>query len=724
MSPLRVARSVRASRAAHAATAGPLAWNDPVDGVPGLGPSAREALSRAGIRSVADLAWLMPIAWDDLRAPITVTEAVKRATDADPLAAPSRVCLRGIVTSAGLVPMRGRRAVRVVLADAPGAKPTLHAWWFFAAHGVLASAKVGAACMLSGRVKVEASKPARVVHGDLVADVPGARVVRPRYPRLGVADATLRAAIATVIARMEALPDPVPLAIVRREALPPIDAALRAIHATSGAPPSDHDRRAVAERLAWVEAFARVRDRLRARAGEGSAPALRRDAGILPRFVAELGFALTASQSRAIAEIAGDLAKTTPTRRLLLGDVGTGKTAVALAAVAQCVAAGAQAAILAPTSLLAEQYMEAAAPLARATGASIALVTAGVPIAQRRRAAEQIALGGIAVTIGTHALLSQGIAFARLGLVVVDEQHRLGVAQRLALVQKGSSRASTPHLLTLSATPIPRTLALALRGELATSTLDERPRGRVVVKTELRARARFDAVIDDVRAACARGERVFFVAPRIDDDADDDAAGAKQRAEDLASRLAPAKVALVHGALSAEAKRVAMRAFRAGDAQVLVGTTVVEVGIDVPEATLMVVDGAERFGLAQLHQLRGRVGRGARPGRCLLVHDDILSDVARRRLEALARLHDGAAIARADLELRGAGDLGGTRQSGAEEELFFLDPASPPPWLERIEEDTRALLGNDPELASPEHTALALAVARYSAALAVREEAG
>ena len=725
MSPLpRVARGMSPARAVRGATSGPLEWDGAVDCVSGLGPAARDSLAKAGIRCVADLAWLMPVAWDDLRAPLTVAEAVRRATDADPLATPPRVCLCGIVTSAGLVPMRGRRAVRIVLADAPGSKPTLHAWWFFAAHGVLATAKIGSACMLSGRVKVEASKPARLAHGDLVADSPAARIVRPRYPRLGVADATMRASIAMVIARMDVLPDPVPPAIARREKLPPIEAPLRAIHATSGAPPSDRDRRAVAERLAWVEAFARVRDRLRARAGEGSALALRRDAGVLTRFVAELGFALTASQSRAIAEIAHDLAQTSPTRRLLLGDVGTGKTAVALAAVAQCVASGAQAAILAPTSLLAEQYMEAAAPLARATGASIALVTAGVPAAQRRRAAENASRGALAVTIGTHALLSQGITFDRLGLVVVDEQHRLGVAQRLALVQKGTASATTPHLLTLSATPIPRTLALALRGELATSTLDERPRGRVAVATELRPRSSFGAVVDDVRAACARGERVFFVAPRIEDADDDDAAGAKLRAEELASRLAPAKVALVHGALSAEAKRAAMRAFRAGDAQVLVGTTVVEVGIDVPEATLMVVDGAERFGLAQLHQLRGRVGRGARPGRCLLVHDDDLSDVARRRLDALCRLHDGAAIARADLELRGAGDLGGTRQSGAEEELLFLDPASPPEWLARIESDARALLEADPSLTRAEHAALALAVARYSAAVAVREEAG
>jgi len=700
---------------------GRLAWEDPVDRIAGLGPAAREALGKAGVRAVADLAWLLPSAWDDLRAPISIADAVARAASG----AGERVCMCGVVTSAGLVPMRGRRAVRVVVGDSTavaasprvgppsagpqGAKPTLHAWWFFAAHGVLAAAKVGARVLLVGRVRVDAGKPARVAHGDLIADAPGARVVRPRYPRLGVAEATLRAAVASAVTRIEAIPDPVPAAIAAREAMPRVDAALRAVHAIAGdaaLAPSDADKRVVRERLAWVEAFARVRDRLSA-AGEGSARALPRDETARARFVAELGFPLTASQARAIDEIAADLAKTTPMRRLLFGDVGSGKTAVALAAAAQCVAAGAQVAILAPTSVLAEQYVDAAAPLA-ATGASIVLVSAAVPAAQRRRASEALARGDIAVAIGTHALLSGGTSFARLGLVIVDEQHRLGVAQRLALVGKGAA----PHLLTLSATPIPRTLALALRGELATSSLD--PRSDRAPVTELAPRASFD-VARAVRETCARGERVFFVAPRIEDD--DDESGAKQRAAELASQL-DVKIALVHGTLSPDAKRAAMRAFRSGAAPVLVATTVIEVGVDVPEATLMIVDGAERFGLAQLHQLRGRVGRGARPGRCVLLHGE-LDDLARRRLEAVRDLRDGASIARADLALRGAGDLGGTRQSGAEEELRFLDPASPPPWLERIEGDVRDLA---PNLAA--HPALALAVARYERALAVREEAG
>jgi ATP-dependent DNA helicase RecG len=451
-------------------------------------------------------------------------------------------------------------------------------------------------------------------------------------------------------------------------------------------------------------------------------------------------------------------------RRLLLGDVGTGKTAVALAAAAQCVAAGWQCALLVPTSVLADQYADATAVLERAIGVRAVRVVAGMRAAERREALAAVASGAAGVVVGTHALLEQDVAFARLGLVVVDEQQRLGVAQRLMLVRKGET--ARPHLLSLSATPIPRTLALALRGELATSTLDERPRGRIAVETQLVARREGTRVLQAMRDACARGERVFVVCPRIEDaeDEEDAALGVESRTEKLAaalfggsssggasrgrpafggsssggaSRGRPAfggsssngasggtRIVSMHGAMRAGDKARAMRAFRSGEASVLVGTTVVEVGVDVPEATLMVVDGAERFGLAQLHQLRGRVGRGERPGTCLLVYDEPLEDLARRRLETLVRTGDGAEIARADLALRGAGDLGGTRQSGDAEDFEWLDPASPPAWIDRIEDDTRAILRNDPTLKAPAHRALALAVRRFATVLAVREEAG
>lgn len=700
-------------------------WESPVEDVAGIGPVSREKLAERGIACAADLVWTLPVAWDDLRAPVGVGEAIERARAAEgELAPPPRQCVAGTVKSATLVPMKGRRAVRVVLAGEGSA--ALDAWWFYAAHGILSVAKPGAACIVVGRVRAREGKRPSVAHPDLVADEPSARCIRPRYPALGIAPGIARKAIADALAHTTPLPDPVPEDVARREGMAGATPLLQAVHGAAADSPPDAARRALAERLAWVEAFTRVWQRMLSeeRWSGARAPVLARDAKVLARFTEAVGFELTGAQRAAIETVSRDLAAPTPMRRLLLGDVGTGKTAVALAAAAQCVATGWQCALLVPTSVLADQYADATAVLERALGARVVRIVAGMRAGERREALAAVSSGAAGVVVGTHALLEQDVTFARLGLVVVDEQQRLGVAQRLSLVRKGE--AARPHLLSLSATPIPRTLALALRGELATSTLDERPRGRVPVETSLVARREGKRVLQAMRDACARGERVFVVCPRIEDaeDDEDEALGVESRTEKLTATLAPTRIVSVHGAMRAADKAQAMRAFRTGEASVLVGTTVVEVGVDVPEATLMVVDGAERFGLAQLHQLRGRVGRGDRPGTCLLVHDEPLDDLARRRLETLAGTSDGAEIARADLALRGAGDLGGTRQSGAAEDFEWLDPASPPAWIDRIEDDARAILARDPALRAPAHRALALAVRRYATVLAVREEAG
>ncbi|MBV9945397.1 MAG: DEAD/DEAH box helicase, partial [Myxococcales bacterium] len=520
----------------------PIAWTEPAEHAEGVGPAGRQKLAAHGIRFAADLAWTLPVGWDDLRAPMGVAEAAEVAEAAQRTLAPApRLCVLGVVQAVSRLTMRGRPAVRLVLADVPG-RAALDAWWFYMAQGVLATARPGAACILTGRLRARgAGRRPTMAHPDLARDEPSARVLRPRYASLGVPPGTLRRAVHDVVTRMSPLPDPVPAEVVRREAMPDVE-RLREVHAVRGpardpaAPangagePGDgggtavpeEALRAMAERLAWAEAFTRVWQRhLSEDQWQGArAPALADAAGAVSRVVAAFGFALTRGQERAIGAVSADLASATPMRRLLVGDVGTGKTAVALAAAAQCAAAGHQCALLVPTAILVDQYVAAAAPLARVLGVQVERVMAGMAVADRRRVLAALASGAAPVVVGTHALLDEGVEFARLGLVVVDEQHRLGVAQRLALVRK--ARGVRPHLLSLSATPIPRTLALALRGELATSVLEERPRGRLAATTELRSRAELEAVVEVMRAAVGRGERVFFVCPRIDDDLDEE----------------------------------------------------------------------------------------------------------------------------------------------------------------------------------------------------------
>lgn len=687
--------------------------------------------------------------WDDLRAPVRLKTALANAA-----AGAARQTFAGIVSSASFMPFRGRRGVRVVLQDAEEPACKLHAFWFFSAHGVLALAKVGAPLLGIGKIVIEPKKPARTAHPDLFADGPEARVACPRYPRLGPKGALVRraiaaacegwlkasaadaAALATRTSRVGAnasapgAPDPVPAAIAAREGLAPALLVMCNMHAVGGVVPAAAEQAAFVERLAWGEAFTRAWERLEVEEGIARTPAPVLPA--VPKLRAslekELGFAFTPDQRAACVEISAELAAPRPMRRLLLGDVGTGKTAVALAAVGQAVLAGKQAAILAPTSVLAEQYVAAMKPLERAIKARAVLVAAGAT--DRKKAEAALASGEARIAIGTHALLGEKIALPDLGLVVVDEQQRLGVAQRLALVKKGAR----PHLLTLSATPIPRTLALALRGELATTTLRERPAGRPPVATTMLPKSAVRAVVTLAEAAADRGERVFWVVPRVEDTGEDEdvdeLASMNERVkflrDQLGGRFAP--VGSIHGKMKPDEKRAAMAAFRAGDTRILVGTTVIEVGVDVPEATLIVIEDAEQFGLAQLHQLRGRVGRGDRRGECILLHADSLGDggsnLAHARLTRLCALANGDDVARADLELRGAGDLSGTRQHGADDAFLYLDESATYPWLERIEADARAIRASDRELALPEHRTLGSLIAKLRRAIAVREEAG
>jgi ATP-dependent DNA helicase RecG len=713
-----------------------LPWDTELAALRGVGPKTQSALAEVGISNLGQLVWLLPYAFTDLTRPeplkVVLSELLAREA-APPATAPGglkdiRKIITATVKSCGIIAIRGRKAVRLSVVDGSA---QLTCFWFFMAHGVLQVAKPGVQVLLVGRIKKGSRGGYSMAHPDLYRDDADARRTLPRYAVPGVKGATLREATLAAISRAKPLPDPVPPRVAARNAMATTQAlalALARLHGTRSEPPTQEDMAHTRDRLAWAEAFVRVWQRLTTKERAAKSVPLPAARAAKTRLSRELGFAWTKGQEKALSEIEHDLARAEPMRRLLLGDVGTGKTAVAFSAVAQAVAAKRQAAILAPTGILAEQYMEGAGPLARATGARIALCVGGMKASHKAKLAAEVERGAIDVVIGTHALLSQNLAFKDLALVVVDEQQRLGVAQRLSLVQKGKR----PHLLSLSATPIPRTLALALLGDIGLSVIDERPKNRPPVTTEIGARTDEDAFIARVKATIAREERVFVIAPRVaaseDEEEDDDGPGlplaAVELLETLQKKLPEGTVALVHGKLSFEEKRQIMGDFRAGKTKVLVGTTVLEVGVDVPEATLIAIVGAERFGLSQLHQLRGRVGRGAVPGHCLLLAGQDLPDVARARLVALATHDSGRDVARIDLELRGAGDLSGTEQSGAFSDFFFIDPLREPPWLTTVEGDAKEILAKDPDLSAPEHAALALLRTRFERLLAVREESG
>ncbi len=427
---------------------------------------------------------------------------------------------------------------------------------------------------------------------------------------------------------------------------------------------------------------------------------------VLARTVARLPFALTRAQERALAEIAQDMRRPEPMNRLLQGDVGSGKTAVAFAAMMIAAESGWQAALMVPTEILAEQHAHTFSEWLAGTGIEVSLVGAAARGKAQRAARAAVAQGRARIAIGTHALIEQAVAFEKLGMVVVDEQHRFGVMQRLALMAKGRR----PDVLVLTATPIPRTLALAFYGDLDQSKIAELPPGRTPVATKIHRESQRKAAHDLARRELEAGRQVYVVYPLVAESEKTDLADATSGAERLAKEFAPFSVGLLHGRMKAEEKATVMERFRAGDLRVLVATTVIEVGVDVPNATVMIVEHAERFGLSQLHQLRGRVGRGAARSHCLLVaRFGRAGDDARDRLRAIERTQDGFEIAREDLRIRGPGELLGTRQSG--QKLFEIaDLYRDEAILDEAREDAFALVELDPGLGRPEHEAAAEAL--------------
>ncbi len=546
----------------------------------------------------------------------------------------------------------------------------------------------------------------------------GARIA-PVYPALGrFSTVVLRRLLDAALDRLDLaamLPEHLPAELRARYALPPLAEAIGYLHR----PPDDADlgalaaRRAPAQlRLIYGELLDFQLEIARFRALATRAPRVHRyriDDQVRAAARAILPFALTGAQKRALGEIAADLKGPHPMLRLLQGDVGSGKTIVAALALAIAAENGFQGAFMAPTELLAEQHF---ASLDRLLGSRyrVGLLTASAADPKARRAA--LSQGEIQIAVGTHALIQEGIRFARLGLAVVDEQHRFGVAQRRLLQAKGDR----PDLLVMTATPIPRSLTLALYGDLDLSELDELPPGRSPIATEVVAASRRRAVYARLGVELRAGARAYIVFPLIEESEEVDAGSLAELGETIRQQFPEVPSAALHGRLPATEREAILRAFAAGTIRLLVATTVIEVGIDVPEATWMVIESAERFGLAQLHQLRGRVGRGSAPSRCVALHGR-LSEVGRRRLEIFGETGDGFRIAEADLAIRGPGELLGTRQSGVP--LFRVaDLLADAEWLARAREDARELLArwDDPDL-GPLRTRIEARVRRRAGAL-------
>jgi ATP-dependent DNA helicase RecG len=528
----------------------------------------------------------------------------------------------------------------------------------------------------------------------------------PVFPlTAGLTNTVLRKAIGEALAQIPALPEWIDAGFLAQNAWPSFGDAIAKLHAPENDAdllPSAHARARLAydELLANQLALALIRARFKRRAGRRLAATGKLRKAIL----AALPFALTAAQKRALAEIDADLGHPQRMLRLLQGDVGSGKTVVALLAMAAAVEAGAQAALMAPTELLARQHFATIRAFGKSAGLRIALLTGRERGRERAEIVDALKNGGIDILIGTHALFQEHIVFKDLGLVVIDEQHRFGVHQRLALQAKGTG--SRAELLVMTATPIPRTLLLTSYGDMDVSRLDEKPPGRKPVATRSVPLERLDEVISGIERAIKTGAQIYWVCPLVAESEVLDIAAAEARHAEL-TKLFGDKVGLVHGRLAGKDKDRVMAALAAGALSILVSTTVIEVGVDVPNASIMIIEHAERFGLAQLHQLRGRVGRGAKESSCILLYRQPLSETARERLNVMRRTEDGFVIAEEDLRLRGGGEVLGTRQSGVPAFRIASLPEHQK-LLEAARDQARLTLSRDPELKGPDSDTLKL----------------
>jgi ATP-dependent DNA helicase RecG len=632
----------------------------PVTVLPGVGPKVAEKLARLGLQSVGDLLYHLPLRYED-RTCLHPIGSLRPG---------QRVLIQGEILHSAVVGGR-RRSLVAALADGTG-KITLRLFHFY--PNQVRGLRRGARIRCFGEVRagyqgLELIHPEYRTIGD--SEPPLEASLTPIYPTTdGVGQATLRNLITAAREQLmgELTEDLVPAEITGPLALPELSECLSYVHQ----PPPDADLHALAEgrhpcqqRLAFEELLAhRLSLRLlRRRVRATRTRELPVSSTLSERFVAGLPFQLTGAQQRVIAEVGTDLGQSRPGMRLIQGDVGSGKTVVAAAAMIQAVAGGHQAAITAPTEILAEQHLRTLSQWFEPLGLKVAWLSGKVRGKQRKQTLAEIA-GDADVVVGTHALMQEGVDFRDLAVVVVDEQHRFGVHQRMALREKGSAEGVTPHQLIMTATPIPRTLAMTAYADLDVSVIDELPPNRTPVRTVVLGNARRDQVVERVAAACKLGRQTYWVCTIIEESEVLVAEAAEDVAAALKAGLPGVSVSLVHGRLKPDQKEAVMQSFKSGEVDLLVATTVIEVGVDVPNASLMIIDNAERLGLSQLHQLRGRVGRGSTESTCVLLYQAPLSETAKARLELMRETTDGFLIAQRDLELRGPGEVLGTRQTG------------------------------------------------------------
>ncbi len=633
---------------------GPLLPDDPVTRLAGIGPKTAAVLAADGITTVLDLLLHLPRRYED-RSTVTRLDSIDSAGE--------KVLVRGIVRSVRVRRIRGRRLSIVdgVVEDGSGQLPVV---WFnqpWIGRRLEAEPEL----FLFGSIQ-EKKNGTLQLNSPEVDGVDEAEGIVPVYPRLGrFGGKRLRRLIRGCLPVLDDCDDPLPDSIRDRFGLPPLGESLKQLHEPDGN--SDvaelnrgesrwHHRLSFDELTAFACAMADARQHLVLREATGIDPSVARR--VMENTA--LPFKLTKAQDRVQREIAVDMMSGHPMARLVQGDVGSGKTAVAALTMRLALESGSQVAIMAPTELLAEQHLGTLASYLEPSGHAPRLLVASLPAAERRAVLAGLDDGSINLVVGTHALFQEKVRYRDLGLVVVDEQHRFGVVQRTALVEKGRS----PHLLVMTATPIPRSLALTVYGDLDISIIDELPPGRREVRTEIRGPSARDRVFEFLQSEIEDGGRVFLVYPFIEANEEIQAAAVEEHEEEVRKRLPGVEIGVLHGRLPRMQREEVTKAFREGAIQALLATTVVEVGVDVPEASVMVIESAQRFGLSQLHQLRGRVGRGARKSWCILFIDDDLTGDARRRLEVVCASNDGFEIAEADLEIRGPGQLTGTRQWG------------------------------------------------------------